>query len=301
MKEYDNLYKRVDQVFAGTPNTPSALAIKSEILENLTAKYEDLRDMGVSEEDAIRQVVDSIGDVEELFGERKQNIDQGSGEASEHAMPPAGAYPSEKVEKGRAFQKAMIAIAVMLYVLSLIPPILSESMGNELIGVSIMFGICGLATAMIVGAGARLPWNNPKGKCLLALGVGCYIWSFIPMYLLEPIQEGVAVSCMFAGWALATLLIIFSSNFKRRGLPTQDGKRIVVEHAKPGELPPDLQSVYKPIFILLTMVTLVIYLGISFWTCGWMYTWLIWVIHGCVCDIVKAICWLVYKARRDSK
>lgn len=297
MKNYDKLYKRVDQVFAGTPNTPSALAIKSEILENLTAKYDDLMESGLSEEEAIAQVVDSIGDIDELFG--GETSADPMNESTDSKGTPISAYPSDKVEKGRAFQRTMIAIAVMFYVLSITPTVLFSFLGAAMLGVSVMFGMWGLATAMIVGSGARLPWNNSRGKALLALGVGCYLWAFIPMFLLESVHEGIAVSAMFAGWALATLLIIFSTNFKRRGLPTKEGKRIVIEHEKPGKLPSELEGVYKPISVLLTMVTLVIYLGISFWTFGWAYTWLIWVIHGCVCDIVKAICWLFYNARRD--
>lgn len=299
---YDKLYARIDKIFAGTPNTPSALAAKTEILENLTAKYDDLLSMGLSEEDAINQVVDSIGDIGELFG-----TSDGTGEGEEpssvatSAPKPRQQYAPEKVNQGKLVQKSLIAIAVALYILSILCPILSELGGSDEFYIAAMFGIWGIATAMIVGSGFRLPWNNPKGKILLALGVGGYIWAFVPMFLLSTVNAGLAISAMFGGWAIATLLIIFSTNFKRKGLPTSDGRQIVVEPARTDKLPPDVEGVYKPISTILTIVTLLIYLGVSFATAGWIYTWLIWVIHGCVCDIVKAICWLIFKSRRDSE
>lgn len=307
MDQYEKLYAKVDKVFEGTPNTPSALAVKSEILENLTAKYDDLRGMGISEDEAIKQVVDSIGDISELFGMQKaQDPAQTADESAQPKKAPApqkvkiyNTYPPEKVSQGRAIQKALIALAVALYILSIVAPILSSVGLPEAFGVSLMFGMWGLATAMIVGSGICLPWANPIGKLLLSLGVGCYLWAFIPTFLLESVSEGLAVSLMFAGWALATMLVIFSTNFKRKGLPTSDGKRIVVETPKPDDLPPDLNAIYKPISTILAMLTLVIYLAVSFHTFGWAYTWIIWVIYGCVCEIVKAILWLIFRARRD--
>lgn len=300
---YDKLYARTDEVFAGTPNTPSALALKAEILENLAAKYDDLLAQGVGEEEAIGRVVDSIGDIGELFGTSDSSTAADTSVVAPTSPKPRQQYAAEKVQKGKTVQKTMIAVAVALYVLSILCPILGGMGDGEMIFIGAMFGIMGLSTAMIVGSGFRLPWNNPKGKALLALGVGCFIWSFVPMFLLEKINEGLAISMMFGGWAIAILLIIFSTNFKRKGLPTSDGRQIVVEPARTDKLPPDVEGVYNPISTILLVITLVVYLGVSFLTGGWAYTWLIWIIHGCVCDIVKAICCLVFqsRSRRDSE
>ena len=300
---YDKLYARTDEVFAGTPNTPSALALKAEILENLAAKYDDLLAQGVGEEEAIGRVVDSIGDIDELFGTSDSSAPVDPSAVAPTSPKPRQPYAAEKVQKGKTVQKTMIAVAVALYILSILCPILGGMGDGEMSSVAAMFGIMGLSTAMIVGSGFRLPWNNPKGMILLALGVGCFIWSFVPMFLLEKVNEGLAISMMFGGWAIAILLIIFSTNFKRKGLPTSDGRQIVVEPARTDKLPPDVEGVYNPISTILLVVTLLVYLGISFATGGWAYTWLIWIIYGCVCDIVKAICCLVFqsRSRRDSE
>lgn len=300
--KYDKLYARTDEVFAGTPNTPSALALKAEILENLAAKYDDLLAEGVGEEEAIGRVVDSIGDVNELFGGSVDSLEVAKSSSVATPNPkPRQQYAADKVQKGKTVQKTMIAVAVALYILSILCPILSGLGGSVEPYIAAMFGIWGIATAMIVGSGFRLPWNNPKGKALLALGVGGYIWAFIPMFLLEKVNEGLAISTMFGGWAIATLLIIFSTNFKRKGLPTSDGRQIVVEPARTDKLPPDGEAIYNPISTILLVVTLLVYLGVSFTTGGWAYTWLIWIIHGCVCDIVKAICYLSFQSRREKE
>lgn len=306
MDRYEKLYAAVDEVFAGTPNTPSALAAKTEILENLTAKYDDLLADGLPEADAIRQTVDSIGDIAELFGSERRNA-----LCEESVKPPAEpvcdaetkltvTYPAEQVRKGKTVRRSLIAAAVALYILSPMGPVLTMVGVPETVAVSLLFVACGLATAMIVGSGFRLPWNNAKRKLLLGLGVGGCVWGLVPMLMLENISEGLAVSAMFATWAISVVLIILSTGFKG-SQPPDEGEGIAAEQTSSGELPSEWKSIYKPISTILLFVTLAVYLGVSFWTMGWAYTWIIWVMYGCVCEIVKAICWLSCTARREEQ
>ena len=307
MDQYEKLYAAIDKAFAGTPNTPAALAAKTEIIENLTAKYDDLRAEGLSEDEAIRRAVDSIGEVSELFGKAPQRNDGGSRDDEEMktpapvAVPVEVSYPADAVRRGKLVQKTLIALAVALYVLSPMGPILSVAGVPELQAVSLLFVLCGLATAMIVASGFCLPWNNAKGKIMLGLGVGGCVWGLIPAILLGETAEVLGTSLMFGIWAVSVMLIVLSTSFKGTLPPKEEEEGQQQSAARRSEVPEDLMGVYKPIQTVLALVTLAVYLGISFWTFGWIYTWLIWPMYGCVCRVVQAIFWLGRQNHKEEK
>lgn len=309
MDQYEKLYAAIDKAFAGTPNTPAALAAKAEIIENLTAKYDDLRAEGVSEDEAICKAVDSIGEVSELFGKAPAHSEDGSRGGGEVQAPvPMSApapvevsYPANAVRRGKLMKKTLIALAVALYVLSPMGPILSVAGVPEPLAVSLLFVLSGLATAMIVGSGFCLPWNNAKGKVMLGLGVGGCVWGLIPAILLGETAEVLSLSLMFGIWAVSVVLIVLSTSFKGAVPPKEEEEGEKQSAARRSEVPEDLMSVYKPIQTVLALVTLAVYLGISFRTFGWIYTWLIWPMYGCVCRIVQAFFWLGRQNHKEEK
>ncbi|MBQ8383397.1 MAG: hypothetical protein IJX47_09360 [Clostridia bacterium] len=286
MDRYEKLYAAVDEVFADTPNTPAALAAKTEIVENLTAKYDDLLAEGISEAEAVRRTVDSIGDIDELFGKTREGAQ--SAPLADSA-PATVTYSAQQVRKGKTVQRLLIALAVALYIVSPVGPILTIAGIPESVGASLLFVVCGLATAMIVASGFCLPWNNAKGKLLLGLGVGGCVWGLVPTILLERFSEALAVSLMFAVWAVSVVLIVCSTGFKGTRPPAEIEEQA---SARRSEVPEELMGIYKPIRIVVLLVTLGVYLGISFWTGGWIYTWLIWPMDGCVNRIIRACFWI---------
>lgn len=67
MKE--KIVQHFNQLFEDAPKTRKALDLKQEMTQNAIDKYEDLLKDGYSEEDAYQNVIQSIGDVTELFEE----------------------------------------------------------------------------------------------------------------------------------------------------------------------------------------------------------------------------------------
>ena len=67
MKEKITLH--FNNLFADAPKTRKALDLKEEMIQNAMDKYDDMVADGYSEEDAYHNVVESIGDVTELFPE----------------------------------------------------------------------------------------------------------------------------------------------------------------------------------------------------------------------------------------
>lgn len=73
MKE--KIREHFNQIFTEAPKTRKALDLKQEMMQNAVDKYDDMVADGYSEEDAYRNVIESIGDVSELFPEmEEQNL-----------------------------------------------------------------------------------------------------------------------------------------------------------------------------------------------------------------------------------
>lgn len=65
----DRIVQYFNQLFEDAPKTRKALELKQEMLQNALDRYEDLVQEGHSGEDAYQNVIQSIGDVTELFEE----------------------------------------------------------------------------------------------------------------------------------------------------------------------------------------------------------------------------------------
>lgn len=307
MERYEKLYNQIDEVFKGTPNTPSALAVKSEIVENLIARYDELLEQGVNEDEAVDRVIDTVGNLDELFGEKK-----GSAPAQKDAKNDAADQPDPTEQTGQTKQrptlqpiylpndayrtltpeeeagirkrKTIRTFAIVLYIISIIPNILIGTVFAALVAEALMFTIWALATALIIGAGAYSPGADAKKRWLIGCGVGMYIFAFVPMFLLVDSITMVGISLMFVGWALATMLVIFGASRKNSSQKVKYDKKTIADG-----LDSETRQLWKRIEPILVLITLFVYLWFSFKTGGWAYSWLIWLIYGCIGDAVKAL------------
>ena len=135
----------MDQLFENAPHTQRAYELKIELTQNLIEKYYALVGEGKSPEDAYNLTVMSIGDVRELFAQLEDD-EQGN------PVPPPVYYPQPQPDQKRALVRVL---AVMLYILSVVPVILFDSLlsfsgiGSTL-GVVCMFAMIALATGLLV-------------------------------------------------------------------------------------------------------------------------------------------------------
>ncbi|MEE0859801.1 MAG: permease prefix domain 1-containing protein [Acutalibacteraceae bacterium] len=131
----NRLRSHIEILFRDMPQNAGTQEIKEEILQNLIEKYYDLLADGKDPETAYSIAVASIGDIHSLFPDNPENI-------------------SKLVSKQRKKSALLISGAVMLYILSIIPPIIADSMGggsfNETVGIGFMFLMIALATGMII-------------------------------------------------------------------------------------------------------------------------------------------------------
>lgn len=133
----------MDQLFESAPHTQRAYELKIELTQNLIEKYYALVGEGKEPEDAFNLTVMSIGDVRELFSQLE---DDENGQP----VPPPVYYPQPQPDHRRAMVRVA---AVMLYILSVVPPILLGSIFGEWgssMGVVGMFAIIAAATGLLV-------------------------------------------------------------------------------------------------------------------------------------------------------
>lgn len=135
----DKLRAYMDHLFRDVKPTRKSVELKEEILQNLVDKYQDLLGEGKSPEAAYNIAVASIGDMEDLLaGLKKEELGVRSPD-------------DEQIEQGRKKSAILISVSVMLYIMSLLPPILlSNTSYSDRLAPALMFLIIAIATGLII-------------------------------------------------------------------------------------------------------------------------------------------------------
>ena len=135
----DKLRRYVDGLFARTVPTQKAVELKEEMIQNLNDKYNDLLAEGKTPEAAYNVAVAGIGDVSGLLSELEEE---------EMYEPDIAEY-----EAARKKSAMLTAIAVMMYILSVLPTIIMGQLGSRVtvsIGIPVMMVIVAAATGLLV-------------------------------------------------------------------------------------------------------------------------------------------------------
>ena len=135
----DKLRRFIEGLFEDTKPTKKAVELKEEMIQNLEDKYKDLIAEGKTPEAAFNIAVAGIGDVSVLI----RQLDEGFRSEPEQ----------EKFEKARRKSAMLTAIAVMMYILSVLPiPIFHAlDIGNtDLIGIPIFILMVAGATGLLI-------------------------------------------------------------------------------------------------------------------------------------------------------
>ncbi|PWM40417.1 MAG: hypothetical protein DBX52_03255 [Clostridiales bacterium] len=180
----EKLINYIDTLFADASATKENLELKEEIMHNTLQRYDDFISEGKSEETAFNLTVAGIGDVTELLAQMRRNA------------PSTFTYTKEEIDRDNRRNGLMMAAAVMLYILSVIPPIIFSAFPSmELLGVCLMFVMIALATGLIIyRSKTRLrynrsddtvvenfkEWNHEnQGKRALQKSISSGVWALI--------------------------------------------------------------------------------------------------------------------------
>lgn len=156
MKE--KIRKHINGLFTGAPKTRKAMELKEEMIQNTIEKYEDLVSEGYQEEDALQNVIDSIGDVTELFEDLK--------ERSLFTLP----------EKDRKKKARLTAAAVGMYIFAGVVFVVCMVVNDiyfymqpegGLLGLALTALVCIPPTCMLVYAAHMYPAYEKKEENLV--------------------------------------------------------------------------------------------------------------------------------------
>lgn len=133
------LRNHIDTLFSGVAQSVRVQEIKEEMLRNLMEKYYDLIAEGKDEETAYSIAISGIGDVSVLLEE-----DRAGGDSN----------MEQQMQKYKARSAVLISVAVMLYILCVIPPLIFSvgdfSDGIMILGPILMFVMIAVATGIII-------------------------------------------------------------------------------------------------------------------------------------------------------
>ena len=130
-----NIRAYVDELFRDAPDTQRAYEMKVELVQNLLDKYNDLVASGKTEEDAYNITIYGIGDIAELLEEMRR-------EEPGHPAGGQGATYYKAMYHFRRRSAALTAVAVSLYIFSIIPVIV--------LGVLMTFAVSALLSRTIL-------------------------------------------------------------------------------------------------------------------------------------------------------
>ncbi len=308
MKE--KLREYIDSEFAKAAATQRNAELREEILGNLYEKYDDLIASGMSEEEAYKATVQSIGDLSGIW-EKSGGIAPGrvnggnnnrretSGSSNPGTLRKDNGQPlysEEEAAKKSRLSAALKAIAVGLYIICIIPVMVWSSD----IAVCAMFLTVACATGLIIMSSKIKPCNvssNLNGEQLakirrnkiasgicLSSGVALYIISVIPTILSD---SDVGVAAMFVIIAAATVLMVINSSIfsDRHDVCDENGKEKSGDKENEGKRSP----AYGIVCAVLWCAAVAGYFVLSFWTHRWWITWAIFPVTGFINGIISGI------------
>ena len=154
----DQLIQYVNLLFAGNDNVED---IKQEILQNTLDRYDDLVSRGKREEEAYRQAIAGIGDINEILnGKTAPRYDQPDQDSTYTEVNQGSAYAPIPEFEGTAavVARLMRAVSIFLYIVCPIPIFIFEKLGWDEVGVCCALVIVAIATALL------LLFKSPKNK-----------------------------------------------------------------------------------------------------------------------------------------
>lgn len=207
----DKLRNHLESLFAGAPQTRKALELKEELLSNLYEKYDDLIAQGLSEEDAYKAAVASIGDVSDLIA----------------ALRRDSVFDAAAQMQDRRRWALLTSVAVGLYIFAIAALILCAVVnpvyGGE-IGVIAMFCIAAVATGLLIYSNlSRVRYSRSDDTVVeefkewksvrsdrqqLKKAISSIMWPLIvAVYFL--------ISFLFGAWAFSWIIFIIGAAIDR--------------------------------------------------------------------------------------
>lgn len=271
----ESLRHYLDDLFKPVPQTAKVSELKEELLINMNEKYDDLIKQGLGEQEAYKQVVQGIGDIDQLISQLQPD--------------PLNEY---KVQEQRKKTSFVVAACVALYILSLLAAVMSDDYfgWSDAITAVLFLGIAAVPTCILIYFFMSRPkyskkqdtvveefkeWKsvsqNRKGVVSAANSV---VWTLtICLYFI--------ISFAFDAWAVSWIIFLIAACATsvitlmfRMGANDMDSKR---------------KNLRNSIVSLMWTLTVCLYFVISFVFDAWAVSWIIFLIAACATSVITLI------------
>lgn len=309
----------LESMFRGLPQTDKVMKAKSELLQMMEDKYSELIRSGKTENEAVGEVIQNFGNLEDLADDL--GIDDILHATKYSDVQRRKLSFDEVTEYLSAAKKSILlhALGIMLCIVSVIGPIMSDAYNaNDIIGVTAMFLCIGGGIVLMVMANALLEqWRfiksepcsvdavsidylknkirdfTPTYSVLSSVGVLLCVLCFIPAVVLDElgnsVMEDFGGAFVFIFVGVGVFMMVYAKLIKKSYLRLMNINEKVDFKEEPYS-PSKIQN--KTVRVIMSVywsVVTCLYLCVSFLTFRWHITWLIWPIAAAVHTIIKAI------------
>ena len=318
----------LESMFRGLPLTDKVMKAKSELLQMMEDKYSELIRSGKSENEAVGEVIQNFGNLEDLADDLGiQDVLHQTKHSEVNRRKLSFEEVTEFIEKKKS-SVIMRATGIMLFIFCVIFPIISEALRlNDMIGVTLMFVCIGAGVVLVVMSRTIMEqWRfmrfepcsidavsmdylknknrefTPTYSVMHSVGILLCVLCAVPPVIFDEIgghfwdDMGGAMLFVFVG--VGVFLIVYSRLIKStytwllRLNDITDFSEF--KPAKPEQVKnPTVRAVLTAYWPVVTCV----YLCVSFLTFQWWITWLIWPIAAEGFTIIAAFS----KAREETK
>lgn len=313
----------LETMFRNLPDTDQVRKAKRELLQMMEDKFSELRNDGVSENEAVGTVISEFGNLEELaadlgleavLNENKENLYRRSVSLDE----------IKEYFIARKNTVIMRIIAIALFITCCCPVILfGEISKNDVVGISLMFAFIAAGVVLFVLSSSKMEdWNFLKDEpCSLspetidyiiserktfknyhtyihAAGILFCVLCFLPCIWFDdeffPRLSEFSPLLLFVNVAIGVGLLVYASKTNETYdflLNLNQDKTIggsYSKKAKKGEVKYKNKTVKTIMEVFWPTITC-IYLIWSFLTFSWELTWLIWPVAGVVSMTINNI------------
>ena len=321
----------LESMFRGLPQTDKIMRAKSELLQMMEDKYTELIRSGKTENEAVGDVIQNFGNLEDLAEDLgiKDILHQTKYSDVQRKKLSFDEVTDFLAAKKRAI--IMKSTAICLFIISVIFPILSDTLDiSEKIGVVLMFLAIGCGVMfMCLTTTIMEPWRyiknepcsidaisidylknkirdfTPTYSVLSSVGVLLCILCFIPAVIFDGFggcfmdELGGVMLFVFVG--AGVFLMVFAKSMKRAYLNLLNiNEKIEFYEIGKGDNKMIENKNVKVILSAYWSVVTCIYLCVSFLTFQWHITWLIWPVAAAIHTIIKAI-YAVEPSEKENK
>ena len=326
----ETIFNYLENMFLQLPQTPEVLRAKQELGNMMEDKFQELIAEGRKENEAVGIVISEFGNLEELAEElgisqvvNHQNVERDTSRYVDREEAETFIEMSRRTS-------IWVSFGVMLCILSpcaliYIGTLQDYSKNGISDGMIVLFGLIPLlllvAIAVVMfcwngmkmekyeymkkenfqmdaafkeGLKQRQEQEKPKATLKLIIGILLCIFSVMPFLVVGAMFD----DDLYAAYALIFLLVMVSVSiwFFIAGGSTVNSLKILLqeeEFSKEGKKSQKLMDVIGGIY---WPIATVIYLGWSFWTMDWGFTWIVWPIAGILYGVIASICNIVQKS-----